>query len=344
MKQTNVMANSATEQAVAQTMNNKKTLILGTRGSKLALWQSNWVAEQLKARHLDLNVELRIFTTQGDKIQDRPLQSVGDDGFFVRELEEALLRGEIDLAVHSLKDLPHQQPAGLVVPSIPGRYDACDVLVSRNGKTLDELPQGAKVGTSSTRRASQLLAHRPDLQILPLRGNVDTRIRKLHEGDKGVEYDAIVLATAGIERLGRGDEITQKLPFTVMLPAPGQGALGPECRADDENMLSLLALLNNAEAQAAVECEKSFLAALGGGCQTPVGCYAEVIAGKLVARGYVGRPDGSKFVKLELSEDFDGTLEQARLLGTKLAESAKAQGAGQILDEARAQGYITPRA
>lgn len=344
MKQISLTAVSTEEHLAAKAANEVKTLILGTRGSKLALWQSNWVAEQLKARRPNLNVELKIFTTQGDRIQDRPLQSVGEDGFFVRELEEALLRGEIDLAVHSLKDLPHQQPAGLVVPCTPGRYDARDVLLSRDGKTLDELPQGAKVGTASTRRASQLLAYRPDFQILPLRGNVDTRIRKLHEGDKGLEYDAIVLAAAGIERLGRGDEITQKIPFKIMLPAPGQGALGPECRADDRNVLSLLAMLNDREEQAAVECEKSFMAALGGGCQTPVGCYAEVVMRKFVARGYVGRPDGTKFIKVEQVVDFDGSLAQARTLGAKLAEAAKEQGATEILEQARAQGFITPRA
>jgi len=321
-----------------------RTLVLGTRGSKLALWQSNWIAEKLKAHRPNLKIELKIITTQGDRIQDRPLQSVNDDGFFVREIEDNLLRGDIDLAVHSLKDLPHAQPAGLVVPVVPGREDARDALLSREGNSLDDLPQGAKVGTCSTRRASQLLAYRPDLQILPLRGNVDTRIRKLMEGDNGIEYDAIVLAASGLERLGRGSEITQKLPFKLMLPAPGQGALAPECRANDRAVLGALATLNDREAQIEVECEKAFMAALGGGCQTPVGCYAEVIMRKFVVRGYVGRPDGSHFIKVELVEDYDGSLNQARKLGASLAEAAKAQGASQILDEARAQGYITPRA
>ncbi len=323
---------------------NLKKVVLGTRGSKLALWQSNWIAERLKHGRPNLVVDLKIFTTQGDRIQDRPLQSVGEDGFFVRELEEALLRGEIDLAVHSLKDLPHQQPEGLTVSAIPVREDARDVLLSRDGKKLDELPQGAKVGTSSTRRASQLLAYRPDFQILPLRGNVDTRVRKLMEGDKDVEYDAIILAAAGLERLGRGSEITQKIPFKIMLPAPGQGALGPECRTDDKNMIGLLSTLNNREVQCAVECEKAFMAALGGGCQTPVGCFADVVLLKFVARGYVGRPDGTKVIKVEFIEDYDGTIKQAREIGAKLAEAAKEQGAMEILNEARAQGFITPRA
>jgi hydroxymethylbilane synthase len=341
MKQIDLTPISAEERHVKA---NVKSITIGTRGSKLALWQANWMADLLRKMRSELIVELKIFTTQGDKIQDRPLQSVGDDGFFVRELEEALLGGEIDLAVHSLKDLPHKQPEGLVVPSTPGREDARDVLISRDGKKLDELPQGAKVGTSSTRRASQLLAYRPDLQILPLRGNVDTRIRKLHEGDKGVEYDAIILAAAGIERLGRGSEITQKIPFKIMLPAPGQGALGPECRANDRNVLSLLAMINDREEQAAVECEKAFMAGLGGGCQTPVACYAEVVMRKFVVRGYVGRPDGSKCIRVEQVEDFDGSLALARRVGAQLAQAAKEQGATEILDEARAQGYITPRA
>ncbi len=346
MKQISLTAISAEErEAQIATNLNQKTIVLGTRGSKLALWQSNWTADRLRERRPNLNVELKIITTQGDQIQDRPLQSVtNNEGFFVRELEEALLRGDIDLAVHSLKDLPHEQPAGLVVPAIPIRVDARDVLLSREGKKLDELPQGAKIGTSSTRRASQLLAYRADFEILPLRGNVDTRVRKLMEGDKGVEYDAIILAAAGLERLGRGEEITQRIPFKVMLPAPGQGALAPECRANDRTMLGLLASLNDREAQLEVECEKAFMAALGGGCQTPVGCYAEVIMRKFIVRGYVGRPDGSKSIKVELVEDFDGSLKQARRLGNELADAAKEQGATEMLNEARAQGYITPRA
>lgn len=320
-----------------------RRIVVGTRGSKLATWQTNWLVEKLKEKQPGLIVEIKIITTQGDRIQDRPLQSVGDDGFFVRELEEALLRGEIDLAIHSLKDLPHSQPEGLVVPATPGRVDARDALISKNGLKLEQLPQGALIGTSSVRRASQLRAFRPDFQVAPLRGNVDTRMRKLQEGTPGQLYEAIILASAGLDRLSRGEEITQKLPFKVMLPAPGQGALAPECRADDPSMLDYLAQINEREAQAAVACEKAFMAGLGGGCQTPVGCYAEILFRRLIVRGYVGSPDGTRVIRVELNDDWEGTLAQAQSLGLKLAEAAIAQGAREILDQARAQGYITER-
>jgi hydroxymethylbilane synthase len=322
-----------------------KTLILGTRGSKLALWQSNWMADRLRELRPNLEVELKIFTTQGDQVQDRPLHEVGtgEEGIFVRELEQALLSGEIDLAVHSLKDLPHLQPEGLVVPSIPSRVDVRDALLTRDGKKLDELPQGARIGTGSARRASQLLAYRPDFKILPLRGNVDTRIRKLMEGDRGVEYDAIILAAAGLDRLGRGGEITERIPLKIMLPAPGQGALAPECRADNSYVMDLFAALNLREFQVAVECEKAFMAGLGGGCQTPVACFAEVVEGKFVGRGFVGQVDGTKTIHVEQTEAYDETLAQARKIGTLLAEAAKEQGALKILEDARAKGFNAPR-
>ena len=322
--------------------NNSRTIIVGTRGSKLALWQTNWLIERLKAVQPDLPVEVKIITTQGDRIQDRPLQSINNDGFFVRELEDALLRREIDLAVHSLKDLPHYQPEGLIVPVTPGRVDARDALISKNNLALEELPQGAVIGTSSTRRASQLLAVRPDFKVLPLRGNVDTRLRKLQEGSPE-NYDAIILAAAGLERLDRGGEITEMLSYTVMLPAPGQGALAPECRVDDSQLLSYLSKINDPAAQAAVTGEKAFMAALGGGCQTPVGCYLAVTGGQLHGFGYVGRPDGSKVIKVELVEDWDGSLAAAKDLGTRLAGLALDRGAKQLLDEARAAGYVTER-
>ncbi|MDB5082399.1 MAG: Porphobilinogen deaminase [Chloroflexi bacterium] len=319
-----------------------RPLIVGTRGSKLALWQTNWLVERLRETHPDLQVETKIITTQGDRIQDRPLQSINNDGFFVRELEDALFRGEIDLAVHSLKDLPHAQPEGLVVPVAPGRVDARDALISKNNLSLADLPQGAVIGTSSTRRASQLLAVRPDFTILPLRGNVDTRMRKLQEGSPE-NYDAIILAAAGLERLGRSGEITEMLPYSVMLPAPGQGALAPECRSDDSLVLSYLSHINELAAQAAVAGEKTFMAALGGGCQTPVGCYLEVVGQQIVGYGYVGRPDGSRVIKVELAQAWDGSLQTARDLGAKLAGLAQEQGAKQILDEARAAGFVTER-
>jgi hydroxymethylbilane synthase len=319
-----------------------RPLVVGTRGSKLALWQTNWLVERLREKQPDLVVETKIITTQGDRIQDRPLQSVNNDGFFVRELEEALLRGEIDLAVHSLKDLPHSQPEGLVVPVTPGRVDARDALISQRNLALADLPQGAVIGTSSARRASQLLAYRPDFQVLPLRGNVDTRMRKLQEGSPE-NYAAIILAAAGLARLGRAGEISALLPLSVMLPAPGQGALAPECRAGDSRTLDLLGRINDTEAQAAVAGEKAFMAALGGGCQTPVGCYLEIAGGQVSGRGYVGRPDGSKVIRVELAAEWDGALQTAHNLGSALAGLAIEQGALQILDEARAAGYVTER-
>ncbi len=325
--------------AIDTTMTNVKTLVVGTRGSKLALWQTGWLIDKIRANRPNVVVETRIFTTQGDKIQDVPLQSVGDDGFFVRELETALLNGEIDLAIHSLKDLPTRQPEGLVVPATPEREDARDALLSKHNLKLADLPQGAVIGTSSVRRASQLRAFRPDFQLRDLRGNVDTRIRKLHEQD----YDAIILATAGVSRISRADEITERISFKYMLPAPGQGALAPECRADDRAVMGMLAQLNNREAQAAVEAERQFMQALGGGCQTPVGAFSEVVMRKLTLRAYIGAPDGSRVVKVEAVEDWEGTLAQSREMANRLAEEALKQGAREILDDARANGYITDR-
>ncbi len=319
-----------------------RTLVVGTRGSKLALWQTNWIIARLHASHPELHVETKIITTQGDRIQDRPLQSINNDGFFVRELEDALLGGQIDLAVHSLKDLPHSQPEGLTVPIIPGRVDARDALISKNNLSLEDLPQGAVIGTSSTRRASQLLAVRPDFKVLPLRGNVDTRMRKLQEGSPE-NYDAIILAAAGLERLDRAGEITAMLPFSTMLPAPGQGALAPECRIADSRVLSYLSPLNDPAIQAAVAGEKAFIAALGGGCMTPVGCYLEIVEWQIQGYGYVGSPDGSKVIKVELAGNWDGSLQAAKNLGMHLAEMALERGAKQILDEARAAGYVTER-
>jgi hydroxymethylbilane synthase len=319
-----------------------RTFVVGTRGSKLALWQTNWIIERLRGVRSALQIETKIITTQGDRIQDRPLQSINNDGFFVRELEEALLSGEIDLAVHSLKDLPHFQPEGLVIPVTPGRADARDALISKNNLSLEDLPQNAVIGTSSARRASQLLAVRPDFKVLPLRGNVDTRMRKLQEGS-AENYDAIILAAAGLDRLDRGGEITALLPYAAMLPAPGQGALAPECRSDDAEMLSLLSSLNDLTAQAAVVGEKTFMGALGGGCQTPVGCYLEVKGAQIVGQAYVGSPDGSRVIRIEHAVNWNNSVEAGQELGRQLASLAIEQGAKQILDEARANGYVTER-
>jgi hydroxymethylbilane synthase len=319
-----------------------RVIRVGTRGSKLALWQTNWIIEQLQKTRPGLIVEMKIFTTQGDVSQawgDKPLQNLGDDGFFVRELEEALLREEIDLAVHSLKDLPHAQPEGLIVPCTPGREDARDILISKANLKLADLPQEAVIGTSSVRRASQLLAFRPDYKMVPLRGNVDTRIRKLTDQN----LDGVILAAAGVSRLGRISEVSEKIPYKVMLPAPGQGAIAPECRANDKLLLGILAQINDREEQVCVTAEREFMAALGGGCQTPVAALAEILMRNLMMRVFVGSPDGSQVIRLEDREAWDGTLGQAKNMAHRLAQRALDEGARQILDNARAQGYITPR-
>jgi hydroxymethylbilane synthase len=232
------------------------------------------------------------------------------------------------------------------VPITPIRQDARDALFSREKATkLADLPQGARIGTDSVRRASQLLNFRPDFQIIGLRGNVDTRLRKLH--DPTYNYDAIMLALAGVSRLGLAEEVSEKLPYPVMLPAPGQGALAPECRTDDSRLNNILSSINDLPSRAEVECEKAFMAALGGGCQTPVGCKAEVVThkDKLVARGFVGSPDGKQAIRVELEQAWTAGVnnELASDLGHKLADLALAQGAREILDTARANGYITPR-
>jgi hydroxymethylbilane synthase len=319
-----------------------RVIRIGTRGSKLALWQTNWIIELLQKVRPGLIVEMKTFNTQGDASQawgDRPLQSFGEEGFFVRELEEALLREEIDLAVHSLKDLPHKQPDGLIIPAIPGREDARDVLFSHNNQKLADLPEGAVIGTSSVRRASQLLAFRPDYKIVPLRGNVDTRIRKLTDQ----KLDGTILAAAGVSRLGRLNEVSEKIPYKVMLPAPGQGSVAPECRADDRLLLGMLAQINDREEQVCVSAEREFMASLGGGCQTPVAALAEILMRNLIMRVYVGSPDGSRTIRLEDREAWDGTLVQAKAMAQRLAQRALDEGARQILDDARAQGYVTPR-
>ncbi|MEI7555627.1 hydroxymethylbilane synthase [Candidatus Chlorohelix sp.] len=316
-----------------------KTFIVGTRGSKLALWQTNWLIEELKKARPGLQIETRVFTTRGDQIQDVPLQSVGDDGFFVRELETALLAGEIDLAIHSLKDLPTKQPEGLHVAVTPERVDARDAIFSRQNIKLADLPQGAVIGTSSARRVAQLRNYRPDFQIKELRGNIDTRMRKLHEQD----YDAVILAAAGVKRIGRLDEAAECIPLNLMLPAPGQGALAPECRVDDTALLDILNLINDRNSLIAVKCEREFMAALGGGCQTPVGAYAEIVMQQLVLRAFIGSPDGSRKILVEIQEPNDGSLAQAKEVALRLAEEALNKGAREILDDARKQGYITER-
>ncbi len=299
-------------------------LIFATRPSALARWQTNWVIAALQKNHPDLVCEEKIITTQGDKILDKPLPEIGGKGLFTQELESELLDGSVHCAVHSLKDLPVENPAGLTVGCIPARAEVRDVLISKNGYTLATLPPHAVVGTSSLRRASQILALRPDLRTESLRGNVDTRLRKALEG----QYAAIILAGAGLTRLGLDSHVTEWIPLDVMLPAPGQGALAIQCRADDLTTLSLLAKLEDESTRKCVTTERAFLSGLGGGCSVPVAAYAEVEGQKskvIRLTGLVSSVDGKQIIKV-VGEGSD-PLE----LGKHLADEALAQNASQIL-------------
>ncbi len=293
-------------------------LTIGTRGSALARWQSDWVLARLHEHWPSLASDVRLFTTSGDRQLDKPLPEIGGKGVFTEELEHALLAGEIDVAVHSLKDLPVALTLGLALGAICARADARDVLISPSGAALLALPAGARVGTSILRRAAQLRRARPDFAILSLRGNVDTRLRKAQLGD----YDAIVLAAAGVLRLGLEAAITEYLTLDLMLPAPGQGALAVQCRAADTASRALLAPLDHSPTRAAVEAERAFLAALGGGCAAPVAAYAVAASGGLSLTGLAAAQDGSAAVRVA------GDGHDPVALGTRLAEQALAQGAG----------------
>jgi hydroxymethylbilane synthase len=296
-------------------------LIFATRPSALARWQTQWVINALINVHRDLECEEKIITTQGDKILDKPLPEIGGKGLFTQELESELLNGDVHCAVHSLKDLPVENPVGLTIGCIPARAEVRDALISRNGYTLATLPYGASVGTSSLRRAAQILSLRPDLHTESLRGNVDTRIRKAMDG----QYDAIILAGAGLTRLGLDHHVSEWLPLDVMLPAPGQGALAVQCRADDHTTLNLLAALEDEATRKAVAAERAFLSRLGGGCSVPVAAYAKVEYQTISLTGLVISVDGVKAIHVKrVGED-------AKLLGTELAQRAIAQGAHEIL-------------
>jgi len=292
-------------------------LIVGTRGSKLALWQTNWVVGQLGARYPEIELVIETIATKGDARAETPLPQIGARGVFTCEIEAALLAGQIDLAVHSLKDLPIEVPRGLLLGAILERADARDVLVSRLHLGLDQLPKNARVGTSSPRRAAQLRAHRPDLQIANLRWNVDTRLRKAETG----EYDAIILAAAGVLRLGQTRRITEFLSLDLMLPAPGQGALAAQARADDAVTLELLKPLDHAPTRAATTAERAFLRALGGGCAVPIAAYGGVIGSTLHLRGLVASMDGTRISRGEAS----GDMSEAQPLGERLALALKTE-------------------
>jgi hydroxymethylbilane synthase len=298
-------------------------LIFATRPSALARWQTQWVMAALQEAHPGLVCEEKVITTQGDKILDKPLPEIGGKGLFTQELEGELFSRAVHCAVHSLKDLPVENPLGLTVGCVPLRAEVRDAWISANGYTLETLPPGSVVGTSSLRRAAQVLSARPDVTTASLRGNVDTRLRKALEG----QYDAIILAGAGLIRLGLESHVTQWLPLDVILPAPGQGALAVQCRADDTETLSLLSVLEDAPTRAAVTAERQFLLGLGGGCAVPVAAYADVSNESLNVSltGLVASPDGQRVIKVA------GDGNEPTALGKQLAEEAIKQGAANIL-------------
>ncbi len=298
-----------------------RTIKLGSRPSKLARWQTEHVLTLLKSAWPDLSFQLAILVTTGDKIIDRSLPEIGGKGVFTEELENALLSGKIDLAVHSLKDLPVENAAGLGIGAVSQRACAQDVLISAKGETLSELPAGTRLGTSSLRREAQVKAARPDLNILPLRGNVDTRLRKVLEG----EYDAIILAAAGMERLDLAKHITEYLSLDIMLPAPGQGALAIQCRSDDAGLLQLLKPIHDPATCRAVTAERAFLAALGGGCSAPVAAYAHPDGEQLEITGMVGSVSGQQVIRVS------AVGEDPTALGKLLAQKALDQGAAELL-------------
>ncbi len=303
----------------------RASLVIGTRGSQLALWQAEWVQARLQDIAPDLSVRLERIRTSGDKILDVPLAKIGGKGLFVKEIEEALSRGDIDLAVHSMKDVPSVLPEGLSIVCVPAREDARDALLTRDRVAFQDLPAGAKVGTSSLRRQAQLLSHRPDLAVAMLRGNVNTRLRKLQEG----EFDAIVLAAAGLTRLGWASHVTEYLPSALSLPAVGQGALGIESRTDDTFVRELLDPINDDLTSIAVSAERAFLDRLEGGCQVPIAGHAVIEDRTVQFEGLVASVDGTQVIR----DRIEGPVEQAAPLGTALAERILEAGGKHILDQ-----------
>jgi len=339
-------------------------LRIGSRGSQLALWQANHISALLRERGHEIEIEIEIIHTTGDKITDVPLAMVGTKGgfgkgVFTKEIEEALAAGRVDLAVHSLKDLPTELPKGFEIAAITKREDPRDALCSRKYSKIEDLPQGARVGTSSLRRQAQLKAIRPDLEIHPLRGNVDTRLRKLEQG----EYDAIILASAGLRRLGKTELIRQIIPAEIMCPAAGQGALGIEIREGDDNIRELLKFLDDPAARAATTCERALLNSLGGGCQVPIGAFAQVqvdgqqqpsaakaesvhnsssarlksCPSRLHLESVVADPDGSKVLR----DSRDG--DDPEKLGSEAGAALLARGGDQILESVYGRGIAVPQ-
>jgi len=303
-------------------------VVIGTRGSDLALWQAEFVRRLLEAEFPEIEFEIKIIRTTGDDVLDVSLSKIGDKGLFTRQIEAQLLSGDIDVAVHSLKDLQTEQPEGLTIGAVCKREKPNDVLISREGKTLDELPQGAKVATGSLRRRSQLLAYRPDLEIIDIRGNLNTRFRKFDESD----LDAMILAYAGVERLGMGERITELIPTDVLVPAVGQGSVAVEIRSNDTDVAAIVARLDDAETRSCVMAERALLRRLEGGCQVPIGGYATVEDETLTLDGIVGSLDGKRIFR----ETRSGQASEPEHLGEYVAQALLDQGADSVLNESRA--------
>lgn len=307
------------------------TIRIGTRGSALALWQANWVRDALRRAHPRLAVELVVIKTKGDRIQDVPLAKIGSSALFVKEIETSLADGSVDLAVHSMKDMPSRLAEGLCIGAIPERESAADVLISKNRLSFSDLPAGARIGTSSLRRGAQLLHARKDIRIIPLRGNLDTRIRKLDTE----ELDAIVVAAAGVKRLNFADRITEYLADSTLLPAVGQGALCLEIRKIDKTTAALVSVLDHAPTRAVVTAERSFLGRLGGTCQVPLAAHGRIEQNALTLTGLVAALDGARVLRDQVS----GPAEQAEALGVLLSKRLVAMGAEEILKD-----ILTPKA
>ena len=300
-------------------------IIIGSRGSQLALWQANWVKSQLENLHGNADISIRVITTSGDKIKDVPLSKIGGKGLFVKEIEEALLAKEIDLAVHSMKDVPIEIPSQLEISIITKRENPLDALISKNGIKLADLPQGATIGTSSLRRSSQLLNHRNDFKIHPLRGNVDTRLKKVEEG----KYDAILLASAGLNRLGWSNRITEEISHEIIIPAMGQGALGIETRLGDTKTYNFISSLNHEQTNYEVSAERALVGKLDGGCQVPIGAYAKIEGNLITLKGLVASLDGKIIHKSEIV----GPIDDAINIGQDLGEVLLKMGANEILEK-----------
>jgi len=304
----------------------KKNIVIGTRGSALALWQARWVQSRLKANYPDVDVDLQIIKTKGDKILDVPLAQIGGKGLFVKEIETALLGKEIDLAVHSVKDMPSELPEGLCLGAVTKRENPLDVIISRKDLMLKDMGNNARIGTSSVRRSSQILNLFPDFTIVPIRGNVDTRLKKL-ESEK---LDAIILAAAGVIRLGFEERITQFMDIESLIPAVGQGALGIEIRDDDVDMMSAMSHLNDPSTHVAIIAERAFLRQLEGGCQVPVAAHAVIDSHETIRlQGMIAALTGNPMIRHEMS----GKATQAEAIGKALAKKLLEQGGEQILNQ-----------